>query len=104
MYLVYILQNKGYPVNSIFDQEVKGIPTARFQEFLDSNPEIEEQMHGEGEKEDTKQLYSFRSDDSYDRLNTGPLLLRPRPSFVPKLNLFGLPEYESSSDEEEVVP
>jgi hypothetical protein len=58
-------------------------------------------MHGETEKEDTKKLFSFRSDDSYDRLNTGPLLSKTRPSFVPKLNLHGLPEYESSSDEED---
>lgn len=105
MYLVYILQNKGFPVNEIFDTEVKSIPTMRFQEFLDSNPEIEEQMHGEEpDKEDIKNLFSFRSDDSYERLTTGPILVKKRPNFVPKLNLVGLPEYESSSDEEDNAP
>lgn len=46
-------------------------------------------------------MFSFRSEDSYENLNTGPLLLRKRPSNVPPLNLEGLPGYESSSDEDE---
>jgi hypothetical protein len=41
MYLVYVLQNKGFPVNDIFENEVKPIPTLRFQEFLDKNPSAE---------------------------------------------------------------
>ncbi len=30
MYLIYVLQNRGYPVNQVFEQEVKHIPTSRF--------------------------------------------------------------------------
>ena len=30
MYLIYVLQNRGYPVNQVFEQEVKHIPTTRF--------------------------------------------------------------------------
>lgn len=100
MYLVYILQGRGYPVNQIFEEEVKTIPTLRFQEFLDSNPELEEQINADLE-EDTKNPFSFRSDDSYERLVDGPPLLRRRPTIVPPLSFEGFPEYESSSDEEE---
>ena len=49
--------------------------------------------------EDDKNLYSFRSEDSYELICAGPPLLRKRPMGVPPLNLNGLPEYESSSDE-----
>jgi hypothetical protein len=31
-----MLQGRGYPVNSIFEEHVKPIDTMRFQEFLDS--------------------------------------------------------------------
>jgi len=30
MYLAYLMQNKGFPVNEIFETEVKPIPTANF--------------------------------------------------------------------------
>lgn len=43
--------------------------------------------------------FSFGSDDSFELLPTGPLLLKRRPTIVPALNLEGLPDYESSSDE-----
>jgi hypothetical protein len=36
MYLVNMLQGRGYPVNSIFEQHVKPVDTMRFQEFLDA--------------------------------------------------------------------
>ncbi len=104
MYLIYVLQNRGYPVNQVFEQEVKHIPTTRFQEFLDKNPDIMDGMPSPGainEKKDSKNHYSFHSDDSYDLLCTGPNIIKKRPSNVPPLNLYGLPEYESSSDEED---
>lgn len=46
---------------------------------------------------------SFHSEDSYDLLVIGPALTGKRPSFVPPLNLSGLPGYESSSDEEDEI-
>ena len=100
MYLIYVLQNRGYPVNQVFEQEVKHIPTLRFQEFLDKNPDITDNMPSPGTMNDSKNYYSFRSDDSYSLLCTGPNITKKRPSIVPPLNLYGLPEYESSSDEE----
>ena len=34
MYLVQLLQNKGYPVTQTYEKEVKPLKTWRFQEFL----------------------------------------------------------------------
>ena len=34
MYLVHLMQAKGYPVTSIFEEQVKPINTLRFEEFL----------------------------------------------------------------------
>ena len=39
--------------------------------------------------------------DSYRSLGLGPKLEVARPSNVPALNFEGLPQYESSSDEED---
>jgi hypothetical protein len=56
-------------------------------------------MHAELD-DDTKNMFSFRSDDSYERLVIGPPLLGRRPTIVPPLSFEGFPEYESSSDED----
>ena len=50
---------------------------------------------------DQKNHYSFHTDDSFDLLCMGPNIIKKRPSNVPPLNLYGLPEYESSSDEDD---
>jgi len=50
---------------------------------------------------DSKNYYSFRTEDSFELLCTGPNITKKRPSIVPPLNLYGLPEYESSSDEDD---
>ena len=34
MYLVHLLQGKGYPVTQVFEKQVKPINTLRFDEFL----------------------------------------------------------------------
>ncbi len=78
---------------------MKNIPTLRFQEFLDNNPDLEDQMNAELE-DDTKNLFSWRSDDSFDLLCSGPPPMNKRPSIVPALSFEGFPEYETSSDEE----
>jgi hypothetical protein len=99
MYLVYIMQNKGYPVNQVFDQEVKNIPTLRFQEFLDKNPDISMNGSPGGNQTSNDDHYSFHTEDSFDLLVTGPMIRPRRPSIVPMLNIYTLPEYESSSEE-----
>ena len=44
---------------------------------------------------------SFHSDYSYELLVDGPMLLPVKPESVPCLILDDLPQYESSSDEEQ---
>ncbi len=48
-------------------------------------------------------MFSFYSDDSYEPIDVGPDLatLKKKPFIVPGLDLNNLPEYESSSDEED---
>lgn len=101
MYLVYVLQSKGYPVNEIFESDVKPIPTLRFQDFLNDHPEVEDQMSQRGLNEEEKKMFSFRSDDSYELITATFSPPKKRPACVPPLQLEGLPEYESSSDEGE---
>lgn len=44
---------------------------------------------------------SFHSEYSYELLVSGPMLLPTKPDQVPYLNLDDLPQYESSSEEQE---
>ena len=48
-------------------------------------------------------MFSFYSDDSYEDLEIGPdpAKTKKKPMFVPALNLNNMPEYESSSDEDD---
>lgn len=48
-------------------------------------------------------MFSFYSDDSYEPIDCGPdpAKIKKRPNLIPSLNLNNLPEYESSSDEED---
>ena len=48
-------------------------------------------------------MFSFYSDDSFELMINGPdpAVTRKKPALVPSLNLNHLPEYESSSDEED---
>ena len=97
MYLIHLLQAKGYPVTQVFESQVKPINTLRFDEFL-----LEEQKKVEKEAELERQAlneYSFATDASYDLLVDGPALRRERPQNVPELSLNGLPGYVSSSEE-----
>mmetsp|Transcript_13096 Transcript_13096/g.16691 ORF Transcript_13096/g.16691 Transcript_13096/m.16691 type:complete len:112 (+) Transcript_13096:135-470(+) len=99
MYLVHLLQGKGYPVTQVFEKQVKPINTLRFDEFL-----LAEERKVQHEAELDKQAmheFSFRSDASYDPLVIGPALKRARPDNVPELTLNGLPEYVTTSEEED---
>ena len=62
----------------------------------------EQKAQREAELENlAKNDYVFESDASYDLLCTGPAMRRERPDNVPALTLNGLPEYVTSSEEEE---
>jgi hypothetical protein len=48
-------------------------------------------------------MFSFYSDDSFEPINCGPdfCAIRKKPVIVPPLNLDNLPDYETSSEEED---
>lgn len=60
----------------------------------------DDQMNGGNQ---SSLMFSFYSDDSYELIDAGPdpATLKKKPENVPSLNLNNLPEYESSSDEED---
>jgi len=66
MYLVNMLQGRGYPVNSIFEEHVKPVDTMRFQEFLDAEKIEQEQQ---AMLDDSCTIYSFNDSDSYEIFN-----------------------------------
>ena len=101
MYLVHLLQNKGYPVQSIYEKELKHISTLRIQEFLDEKEQEHYEQEYGGPELDDKYSFSFHTDDSFEAIDDGPMLRPIRPDCVPMLDLEGLPGYETSSDEEE---
>ena len=97
MYLIHLLQGKGYPVTQVFEKQVKPINTLRFDEFL-----LAEEKKAQREAELEKQAlneFSFQTDASYELMVSGPALRRERPDNVPALTLNGLPGYVTSSDE-----
>ena len=78
---------------------MKPIDTLRFDEFL-----LSEERKAAQEAELDKQAineFSFASDASYELLVKGPALVRARPDNVPALTLEGLPEYVTTSEDED---
>ena len=69
----------------------------RFEEFLRKK----EEEAAREEQENAKVEISFYSDDSFALLVNGPAIKPPKPQNVPDLCLNGLPEYETSSEEED---
>lgn len=106
MFFFFTLQNKGVPVNEIYEQEgIKAIRTNRFDQIMaqiakeNGDQPVDKNKDGESDNE-----YSFYSEDSYEYLAKNPDISMQRyrrPKIVPALNLNNLPDYESSSDEEE---
>lgn len=100
MYLIFKLHKLGFPVNDIYEQEVKPISTRRFNnENIGSGVTTFEAMTPEQIPQES--FLIFDSEASYDNINLQVVDIKPKPDFVPGLNLFGLPEYESSEDEDE---
>ena len=99
MYLVHLLQGKGYPVTQVFENHVKPINTIRFEEFL-LQKEKEAAREEELEKETANQ-FSFNVSDSYELLVDGPAIKPQKPGQIPDLCLNGLPDYVTSSEEDE---
>lgn len=104
LFFFFTLQNKGIPVNELYDQEgIKAIRTDRFDEIMGQiAAENNSEVPIPDEEED---LYSFYSSDSYELLvkDPDPAKTRKRPILIPQLDFNNLPSYESTSEEEEEV-
>lgn len=129
-YLKYFydtLNTAVYPVQELYDNIVKNIPTTRFGEFTNSQKPpggghpIPQKMPGPGpnphyipfppvdahskpqeeEPEPVKKSdFSFHLDDSYEDLPRSEVKFPRKPSWIPSLCFEGLPEYETSSEED----
>jgi len=78
---------------------VKPINTLRFEEFLDAKQRSELKQEMEDNARCTQ--YSFNMSDSYELIGADiPVPVYRRPSKVPAL-ILNLPDYESTSEEEE---
>lgn len=99
LFFLFTLQNKGVPVNELYEKEgIKDIPTARFADIM-----AEDQNNMANNQ--SSLMFSFYSDDSFEPINCGPDMctLRKKPMIVPALDLENLPEYETSSEEEDAA-
>jgi len=100
MYLVHLLQSKGYPVQNIYEKELKKVNTMRIVEFIEQKEkENYEKEHG-GPELDEKYPYSFHTDDSFEPITNCPQLRPRKPDCIPLLCFDDIPGYETSSDED----
>jgi hypothetical protein len=122
MYLIFKLHRQGYPVNEIYEQEVKPISTTRFNDELmqrgedpsgggasnkppsemlnlNSNPVLDERQRMD---ERGESYISFDSQASYEDLGLSRTLPKPKPDHIPGLFFGGLQGYITSDDEEEI--
>lgn len=127
-YFYDTLNSAVYPMQEIYDNTMKNIPTTRFYEFLESqnqaphpysHPDSQYMHNGMNNNgayhhpEDTdyknqheqeaikKSEISFSSQDSYDPLPIKEVTIPPKPNIVPSLCFDNLPEYETSSEEDD---
>jgi hypothetical protein len=101
MYLIHLMQSKGYPVQNIYEKELKKVNTMRIQEFIEQkDKENYEREHG-GPELDEKYHFSFHTDDSFEPIDDGPMLKPRKPDCIPLLCFDDIPGYETSSDEAE---
>ena len=73
----------------------------RIQEFLEEKEKEHYENEYGGPELDEKYYFSFHTDDSFDPIDDGPMLRPIKPDCVPLLDLNGLPEYETTSSEED---
>ena len=112
LYLLYLLQKKSCPVQEVFENEVKSIPTAKIQQFIDEKMNIEavEEIKDSEEMLECKnkdisskctkkkQLNSsFDSEASYEPIVFGPTHKPKKPSIVPLLDMRKVGHYYSTS-------
>ena len=129
-YFYETLNNAVYPVQELYDNTVKNIPTMRFYEFMENQnnqpppgyfqnqhpnappqgfsnnqfPPVDPQKHHSETIPIKKSDISFHSDDSYEDLPRKEVKIPKKPSNIPELCFDGLPEYETSSEEDNEQP
>jgi hypothetical protein len=101
MYLIHIAQSKGYPVQNIYERELKEVDTMRIEEFLEEKEREHNEREDASMAPDPRYYYSFHTDDSFEPIADGPMLKPVKPAFVPTLVFDDLPEYETTSSEED---
>ena len=112
MYLIFKLHKRGYPVNQVFEAEVKAISTRRFANGNGGYQLLADSAEGQGDQmpdyqsaeyQDVKgeSYIEFESQASYSILGLEKAEPKPRPSHVPALDFGDLPVYISSSEEED---
>ena len=103
MYLIFKLHKKGFPVNQIYEEEVKPVSTRRFNNELMEMGNIDAtsgtQVNGTPDLRGESYI-SFDSEGSYSTMGLVKVELKPKPEIIPNLVLDGLPEYVSSDEEE----
>ena len=105
IYFFFTLQNKGIPVNSIYEKDgVKFIKTDRFQEIMGNQPTNSGMEEQKAPQEDD---FSFDSTDSYEYCNFDTAVMiqtrfknRHRVK-ISQLNFENLPEYETTDEDED---
>jgi hypothetical protein len=110
MYLIFKLHKRGYPVNQVFESEVKAISTRRFAngnggyQLLSDSAEGNQENMGDYPAEEYQDVkgdsyISFDSQASYSILHIPKKNPKVRPPNVPSLDFDALPVYISSSSE-----
>lgn len=115
-YFYDTLNSAVYPVQEIYENTMKNVPTTRFYEFLEAQNQEQNGMFNHGgkpfgynyadENEEPpepikKSDISFSSQFSYEPIQNKEIKIKPVPKIIPKLCLDNLPEYETSSEEGE---
>lgn len=72
MYLIHVLQNKGYPVQNTYEKELKNVPTMRITEFIEQKEKEAFEKENGGDELDDKYYFSFHTDDSFEPICDGP--------------------------------
>ena len=117
IYFFFTLQNKGIPVNEIYENDgVKFIQTDRFEEIMGQSNGNKDDATGGADKdknkgigatEDKSDQLSFYSDDSYEYVPFKEEIFE-RSKFkninnvtIPPLDFEDLPDYETTDEDEE---
>lgn len=72
MYLIHLLQNKGYPVQNTYEKELKNVNTMRIHEFIEMKERENFEKENGGPELDDKYYFSFHTEDSFLPICDGP--------------------------------